>query len=85
MMEYLELMAVALGILLFFKPEYLKKFAASLGEATSEFLGEFKRYRSAPKPSDRELVLIAEVLGIDVKGKTVEQLKKEIVDKLMSA
>jgi len=84
MIEYIELVAIALGILLFFKPEYLKKFAASLGEAVSEFLGEFKRYRSNPKPSDRELVLIAEVLGIDVEGKTAEQLKREIVDKLMS-
>ena len=81
MLEYIELLAIAVFLLLLFKPEYFKKFAGSLGEAVAEF----KKQQNARRPSDKELVWIAETLGIDVKGKTNEELKKEIIEKLSSA
>jgi len=81
LLEYLELLVIIVLLLLFFKPEYFKKIAGSLGEAVAEF----KKQQTAKKPSDKELIWIAETLGIDVKGKSGEELKREIIEKLSSA
>lgn len=80
MLEYLELIIIIILILLLLKPDYIRQMARSLGEAVAEFKGS----KPSSLPSDKELVWIAEVLGIDVKGKTTSQIKKEIIEKLSS-
>ena len=80
MLEYLELLVIIVLLFLLFKPEYFKKLAGSLGQAVAEF----KKQQEPIRATDKELVWIAETLGIDVKGKTNEQLKKEIIERLSS-
>lgn len=80
MLEYLEFLAIAIFLLLIFKPDYVRKLAGSLGQTVAEF----KKQQRPIRATDKELIWIAETLGIDVRGKTNEQLKKEIIEKLSS-
>lgn len=78
MLEYLELAIIIILLLLLFKPDYIKKLAGSLGQTVAEF----EKHQRPVRVTEKELIWIAETLGIDVKGKTNEQLKKEIIEKL---
>jgi len=80
LLEYLELLIIVILLLLLFKPDYVKRLAGSLGQTVAEF----KRHQKPVQVTEKELIWIAETLGIDVKGKTGEQLKKEIIEKLSS-
>lgn len=80
MLEYLELTIIVILLLLFLKPEYVKKLAGSLGQAVAEF----KRQQRLTQVGDKELIWVAETLGINAEGKTKEELKKEIIEKLLS-
>lgn len=80
MLEYLELLVIVILLLLLFKPDYIKRMAGSLGQTVAEF----KKQQRPVRVTEKELIWIAETLGIDVRGKTDEQLKREIIEKLSS-
>ena len=81
MLEYIEFAIIVLLLFLLFKPEYVKKLASTLGETVAEF----KKPTHSKPLTDKEIIWIAELLGIEVEGKGADQLKKEIIEKLSSA
>lgn len=65
-------------------PEKIPKLARSLGEAKKEFYRAQREFETAIKeaPAEDPIIEVARKLGIKTEGKTKEQLKKEISEKL---
>jgi len=82
-MEWI-LIALIVIVLLIWGPGKIPKLARSLGEAKKEF---YKAQREAEKainepPPEDPVIEAAKKLGISTEGKTKEQIKKELAEKL---
>lgn len=76
---------VAAAALLFVGPKKLPELARGLGRAWGEFRRgreEVERELKESKPPESPVVKAARELGIPVEGKTEEQLKKEIAERM---
>ena len=74
-----ELLLILLVIvLLIWGPTQLPKLARSIGQAKKEFQ---KAQEEEEEEEEDELIKLAKELGIDTKGKTREEIRKEILEK----
>jgi len=73
------LVILALVILLLFAPTKLPQLAKAIGQS----IREIKKATKETEEVDKEkLVKIAQELGIDIEGKSKEELMKEVMEKL---
>jgi sec-independent protein translocase protein TatA len=82
-MEWIIIILIVV-VLLVWGPEKIPKLARSLGEAKKEFTKAQKEMEEAvkePPPGD-PILEAAKKLGITTEGKTKEQIKKEIAEKI---
>jgi sec-independent protein translocase protein TatA len=84
-MEWILLLLVV--VLLLFGAKKIPELARSIGKATGEFKRgqreverEIRDASEEPKKKESKVVKAAKALGIDTKGKTDNQLKKEIAE-----
>jgi sec-independent protein translocase protein TatA len=78
-----ELIVVLLFIiLLIWGPKNIPKLARALGLAKREFEEASKgKLEEEPEKEEDDLIKLAKELGIDTKGKSREEIKKEILEK----
>ncbi len=76
----LALGALVVVIILFFRPSTVTDIAHSLGKAASEFRRGQNETEPAQAPSE-DLKRVAQELGINVEGKSAQQLTEMIVAK----
>ncbi len=75
-----ELLIVLLVVvLLIWGPTQLPKLARSIGQAKKEF--QKAQEEEAEEEEEDELIKLAKELGIDTKGKTRDEIRKEILEK----
>ena len=84
MIGYPELILILAIVLILFGADKLPEMAKSLGKATKEFkkaqveaASEIKKDES-PENRDEKIRKLATDMGIDIKGKTTDQLTEEI-------
>ena len=79
------LLVIILIVLLIWGPKQIPKLARSLGLAKKEFerasKGEVEEEELEEEETD-ELMRVAKELGIDVEGKSREEIKKKILEKV---
>ena len=82
-MEWIIIILIVV-VLLIWGPDKIPKLARSLGEAKKEFQKAQKEVETAVKepPPEDPVIEAARKLGIKTEGKTKEQLKKEIAEKM---
>ena len=79
--EWIVVIAIV-AILLIWGPDKLPKLARSIGQAKKEFETASKELTSLPQASGGEDILeLAKKLNIDTKGKTKEEISREILEK----
>jgi sec-independent protein translocase protein TatA len=86
-----ELILILIAALFLFGPDKLPEMARSLGKAAGEFKKaqieaehELKKIDKPLNEQDIKVHNLAIEMGIDVKGKTIEQLVEEIRNKIKS-
>lgn len=72
------LIIVLIVVLLIWGPSQLPKLARSLGQAKKEFQ-RAQEGEEVEEEEEDELIKLAKELGIDIKGKSREEIKKEIL------
>ncbi len=80
-----EWLLILVIVLLLFGGKKLPELARSMGRAMGEFRRgreEVEREMREPKPPESPVVKAARDLGISVEGKSEEQLKKEIAERM---
>lgn len=76
------LLVLILIVLLIWGPKQIPKLARSLGLAKKEFEKAAKgEIEEEEEETTDELIKLAKELGIDTKGKSKEEIKKEILEK----
>lgn len=76
------LLVLILIVLLIWGPKQIPKLARSLGLAKKEFERAAKgEIEEEEEETTDELIKLAKELGIDTKGKSKEEIKKEILEK----
>ncbi|SNQ62149.1 Sec-independent protein translocase subunit TatA/TatB [Candidatus Methanoperedens nitratireducens] len=87
-----ELILILIAALFLFGPDKLPEMARSLGKAAGEFKKaqieaehELKKIDKPLNEQDIKVHNLAIEMGIDVKGKTIEQLVEEIRSKVKSS
>lgn len=87
-----ELILILIAALFLFGPDKLPEMARSLGKAAGEFKKaqieaehELKKIDKPLNEQDIKVHNLAIEMGIDVKGKTIEQLVEEIRNKVKSS
>ena len=70
-----ELILLLIIIILLFRPKIIKDIASSIGRVVAGFSGESRRDKTT-------LNEVAERLGIDIRGKSEEEVLEEIKRKL---
>jgi|Deesub1362B_J571_1020462.scaffolds.fasta_scaffold69431_1 sec-independent protein translocase protein TatA len=73
------LLLLLVVVLLIWGPTQLPKLARSIGQAKKEF--QKAQEEESEEEEEDELIKLAKELGIDTKGKTRDEIRKEILEK----